>query len=426
MFVALAGVVGIASFDASRESTAAFHDFAEEQGLLARSLGTGMVVSSSGAIPMAPLHGMEHERERVVFLARDGTDELLRTDGTKEHSSGIRNALRDREPWVRLTRAEAAALGLPARSAVAAFGNVAGTDTHVVVLTSAARERDRELRVQGRLVASILVGGVLVVAFGLAALRRQRHELELARELAVADAARSRDDQLARASRFAALGAFGTGIAHEISSPLGVIVGRAEQLLPKVESDPRAKKAVEDIALHAARISQTIRDFSGLARGEPPSLAHVGADVIVYRAREFVAHRFASAGVELRILVDEPTPSVACDVRLFVHALVNLLLNACDASAEGTSVGLRASREAHTVTFEVLDEGPGIRTEDAARVLEPFFTTKPVGAGSGLGLAIAAEIVKHHQGRLLVEPRGPTTRGTRAVLELPALNEEVG
>ena len=205
-----------------------------------------------------------------------------------------------------------------------------------------------------------------------------------------------------------------------------MIVGRAEQLLPKVEGDPRAKKAVEDISLHAARISQTIRDFSGLARGEPPSLAHVGADVIAYRAREFVAHRFANAGIELRLLVDEPTPHVACDVRLFVHALVNLLLNACDASKEGSSVGLRVSREAHTVTFEVLDEGPGIRTEDAARVLEPFFTTKPVGAGSGLGLAIAAEIVKHHQGRLIVEPRGPTTKGTRAVLELPALDEGVG
>ena len=426
MFVALACVVGIAYLDASRESSAAFDDFAEEQALLARALGVGMSSSSASAIAAAPVSSIEHDPERVVLIARDGSDDLVRADGTMARSGVISEALQQKRPWVRLARPDAAALGLPSRTAVAGFSYVAGSSTHIVVLTSAARERDRELRVQSRLVASIVVGGFLVVAFGLAALRRQRRELELARELAVAETARTRDEQLARASRFAALGAFGTGIAHEISSPLGVIVGRAEQLLPKVEGDPRAKKAVEEIALHAARISQTIRDFSGLARGAPPSLAHVGADVIAYRAREFVAHRFESAGVELRLLVDDPPPHVACDVRLFVHALVNLLLNACDASAEGTAVGLRVSREADTVTFEVLDEGPGIRSEDAARVLEPFFTTKPVGAGSGLGLAIASEIVKHHQGRLIIEPRGPTTKGTRAVLELPALDEEAG
>ncbi len=396
MVLALAIVVGIAYLDARRESDEAFAAFAEEQVSLAAALATTEVAR------------VEHDGERFVFTVQPGSEELVRPNGATLRSPAVTEGLRSGAPWVRLSRPEAAALGLPMRSAVAAFAPATNGATRIVV-TSAARERDRELRVTTRLVVSILVGGILVFSFGFAALRRQRRELELARELA-----------LARAGRFAALGAFGTGVAHEISSPLAVIVGRAEQLRGKVDDDPRAKRAVDAILENATRIGSTIRDFSDFARGERPSLARVRVDEIVERARQLVAHRYAEAGVTLRILLDEPVATVACDQRLFVHALVNLLLNACDASERGSVVGIHTRTETEHVMIEVLDQGRGIEREDAARILEPFFTTKPPGAGSGLGLAITNEIVKHHQGKLVVEPR-VAERGTRAMIELPAI-----
>ena len=102
------------------------------------------------------------------------------------------------------------------------------------------------------------------------------------------------------------------------------------------------------------------------------------------------------------------------------QALTNLLLNACDASARGTSVRLSARTDVSTLRLVVEDEGEGISPETAARANEPFFTTKARGRGNGLGLAITREIVSHHGGQLRLEPRSPA-RGTRGVIELPCL-----
>jgi signal transduction histidine kinase len=101
------------------------------------------------------------------------------------------------------------------------------------------------------------------------------------------------------------------------------------------------------------------------------------------------------------------------------QALVNLLLNACDASARGQTVRIAVEAEGSTLRFVVSDEGEGVSVQTAARAQEPFFTTKPEGRGNGLGLAITREIVAHHGGKLALEPRHPE-RGTRAIIELPS------
>ncbi|HSN97440.1 MAG TPA: ATP-binding protein, partial [Candidatus Nanopelagicales bacterium] len=98
------------------------------------------------------------------------------------------------------------------------------------------------------------------------------------------------------------------------------------------------------------------------------------------------------------------------------HAVVNLLLNACEASGVGAGVRLDVRASGGGVEFVVDDQGAGIRAEDAARATEPFFTTKP--EGSGLGLAIVHEIVSIHRGALSLEPR--EDGGTRARVHLPA------
>jgi signal transduction histidine kinase len=102
---------------------------------------------------------------------------------------------------------------------------------------------------------------------------------------------------------------------------------------------------------------------------------------------------------------------------LFKHALVNLLLNACDASPAGATVRIDVKADSAEVAFIVTDEGEGITPGNAARAIEPFFTTKPVGHGTGLGLAIANEIASTHRGALAIAPRSP--RGTRACVTIP-------
>jgi signal transduction histidine kinase len=260
----------------------------------------------------------------------------------------------------------------------------------------------------------------LILAFGGLAQRTQKKELGLARELALAEAMQARDERLVRADKLATLGALATGIAHEVSTPLGVIVGRAEGLMPKVEGDERARRAVEVIAQQAERISRVVRAFLGLARGGTPSLEHVEPGDVARAAVELVEHRFTKAGVRLETEIPPALPRIACDPRLFEQVLVNLLLNACDACKPGGCVEIAVASERERVAFIVTDDGTGITEEAARRATEPFFTTKPEGQGTGLGLAIANEIVKHHHGTLALAPR-EQTRGTRATVEIAAL-----
>ena len=380
---------------------------------------------------------LEKAGTRMLLIQRPERDGLIATDGHFVLSRSISSALESGRASLRLSRAEAAQLGLPPRTAVVGLSVVDAGDLGrwgVATVATAERERDREVRAQWRFVLGVLLASGLVLAFGGVAVSKQRKHLELARELAVAEVQRHRDERLVRADKLATMGALATGIAHEVSTPLGVIMGRAEQLLPKVQTDERARRALDAIIAQTERISGIIRGFLTLARGDAPQLEHARPSELVRVAVDLVEHRFTNAGVSLVTDIAPGLPTVACEARLFEQVIVNLLLNACDACEPGGHVALRLRADADRVAFVVTDDGPGIPADAAARILEPFFTTKPAGKGSGLGLAIANEIVKHHNGSLSVESRSDPSsggsshppglaRGTRACIQLPACQE---
>lgn len=450
MLLAIGAVTLIAYWDEQREFSAALADFAGEQTALAKAMAATLrtqlgdaqrtpsspeafTAESRGGIQTAAL--VEHflatvrESERpqsLRLLVRVPLGAGLTTSaGTLVRSATIESGLASGAASVRLNRTEAAALGLPARTALAGLARVeasSGGQWGIAVVASAQRERDRERFAQWRLGLSVLVASSLVLAFGGLALRNQRKQLLLSQELALAALQSERDDRLVRADKLATMGAFATGIAHEVSTPLAVIVGRAEQLLNKVSGDDRSKRAVEAIAEQAERISGIVRGFLALARGDTPHLQHVDPERLGSVALGLVEHRFAKAGVQLSAEFADDVPQVACEPRLMEQVLVNLLLNACDACEPGGQVELRVVAQGERIAFVVTDDGAGISVDAAARVLDPFFTTKPIGEGSGLGLAIANELVKHHRGTLTVAAR-TAQRGTRACVELPAAGE---
>ena len=380
---------------------------------------------------------IEKPGARMLLLQRPENHGLVSTDGRFVPSSSIASALNAGRASLRLTRAEAARLGLPERTAMVGLATVDAGELGrwgVATVATAERERDREVRAEWRFVLGVILASGLVLAFGGVAVSKQRKELELARELIVAEAQKQRDERLVRADKLATMGALATGIAHEVSTPLGVIMGRAEQLLPMVQADERARRALDAILAQAERINGIIRGFLSLARGDAPQLERARPSDLAGVAVDLVEHRFVNAGVSLTTDIAPGLPTVSCEPRLFEQVIVNLLLNACDACEPGGHVTLRLRADADRVAFVVTDDGSGIPADAAARILEPFFTTKPAGSGSGLGLAIANEIVKHHNGSLSVESRSDLSsrdssnpsiraRGTRACIQLPALQE---
>lgn len=431
MLAAIAAVAAIAYWDEQREFASALEDFASEQTALARAVSTtlsarlaGRALSESDTAQFLPaVQSVERPGSVRVFVQLPSG--LFGSDGAQVHAPALEAALVGSDPYVRLSRPEAAALGLPARTAMAGLARVdMGAAGHwgVAVVGSARRERDREVFAEWRLGLSVIVASSLVLVFGGLALRNQRRQMRIAQELAITSLEAERDERLVRADKLATMGALATGIAHEVSTPLGVILGRAEQLLARANGDDRAKRAAEAIAEQAERINAIVRGFLALARGDSPRTDRVSPRNLADAALDLVSHRFAKAGVGLSHHFSDPMPEVACEPRLMEQVLVNLLLNACDACRPGGHVELRVVAEENRVAFVVLDDGSGISADAAARVLDPFFTTKPVGEGSGLGLAIANELVKHHRGTLTVATREGHA-GTRACVELPTAEQ---
>lgn len=330
--------------------------------------------------------------------------DAVRAPGTvvlREPTGVLADAVARGETIVRLSRPEAAKLGLPERAAMAGIARSADGKP-IVVVTTAERQRDRDRAGLYHVLGAMLLAAAVMSAVTVIAWRQQRAESDLAHEA-----------ELTKLQRAATMAALGSGVAHELGTPLGVIVGRAEQIAAR--GDEKLQKHAQIILDQAEHIDRVVRGFLGLARGAPVELQPTTARTLVGEAAALVEHRFQRADVHL-IPAVETEVAVRCEPLLFKHALVNLMLNACDAAPAKSHVRVEVTADANEVAFTVTDEGEGISTDAAARATEPFFTTK--SHGTGLGLAIASEIAKTHRGSLEIAAIQP--RGTRASIRIPA------
>lgn len=439
MLLAVGFVIGVAQWSRSHERTADFEDFSHEQAVLAKAvsidfehrLGIHNARTSNAAATSAAMvdeavlellqgaHRLEREGNRMVLVVRPGQEGFLTTDHRVLASRRIREALDSTANTVLIPSDEAASLGLANRVAVAGLARVTSAKDRepwgVVVISSAAKIRDHERLALWRFGLTILGVGGLVMSAGLFVQKRQRRALDLERQVAISELEREREALLTRADKMAALAALGTGIAHEVGTPLGVIVGRVDQALAKSQGDERMTNLLTIVLEQASRIQGIIRGCLALARGDAPQLVDVSPGSVANQAVDLVKHRFHQAEVTLDGNVEPDLPAIACEPSLFVQALVNVLLNACQATPKGGVVKLDVRRRDGRIEFVVDDQGRGISEDVRRRAGEPFFSTKRDEGGSGLGLAITREIVSHHQGSLSLANR-EDERGTRATI----------
>lgn len=436
MIASIGLVLASAVWSAAAERAVALADFTHEQTLLAAAMGIDFEnrlaahLASPGAerieesklvdeVVLDLLAGARRLEQRgglMVLVARPGQHGFLTTDKRIIASTRIRTALDRGAEEVQVPRDEAVAFGLPRRVAVAGLARVAKSDRgpwSVVVLASAERLRTRQQHEEWRLALTVLVVTVVVMLFGGFVRRRHLSDLELERRMTIASLEREREAALGKADKMATIAALSSGIAHELGTPLGVIVGRVDQVRARVADDAKATTALAIVDEQVDRIQRIVRGSLALARGESPQLEAASPILILHRAADLVAHRFRNASVELTTEVRGDVPAIACDPSLLEQALVNVLLNACQATGPGGTVRLSLEQEERDVSFVVDDEGAGIAPEIAERATEPFFSTKREEGGSGLGLTIAREIVHNHAGSLTLSRR-ESGRGTRA------------
>ena len=241
--------------------------------------------------------------------------------------------------------------------------------------------------------------------------------------------------QLVQSAKMASLGELVAGVAHEINNPLAFVLSHLDTArrklselkseLPTPLSDParekwqRANERLHEVGPGLERIRELViklRTFSRLDEGE---CHQVSIRECVESVLTILGHRLRG---KIQVETEFGLPDqVACYPALLNQAIMNLVSNAIDAMPDGGVLRISTGLEGACYSIVVSDCGPGIPPALRERVLEPFFTTKPVGQGTGLGLSITYSIVRKHQGTLeLSEPPGG---GTSIAIRFP-LNQD--
>lgn len=262
-------------------------------------------------------------------------------------------------------------------------------------------------------ISSVLFAIVGVLVWLLLADLRRKEE-RLANNVLELERAR---EQLLREERLAVVGRLSSAIAHEIRNPVAMIassIATAKQLSGAEREEMFAIASDE-----AARLSQLTTEFLDYASSRAPNLALTSvADTVGYVADASRAHA-SNKGIHFDVRVPDGL-MVRADASQVQQALMNLLLNAVDASPAGATIVLRSNREDRKVCIAVENAGEPIPQATLQRMFEPFFTTKP--HGTGLGLAIARNIARGHGGDLVLSMNEPNR--ICFLLTLPLSNGE--
>jgi len=224
------------------------------------------------------------------------------------------------------------------------------------------------------------------------------------------------EQQLRRTERIAELGTLASGMAHEIGTPMNVILGRAEYLLGRVKEET-IQKGLQTIITQVERITKVMNQLLAFARRRSPERVPLVLRDVVEQSLEMFEQRFENAQIEVKLDTDDRCPNIHADPDQLSQVLINLIMNAIHAMPDGGSLRIAIASADDTVKLTVTDSGHGIPADSLKKVFEPFFTTKEFGKGTGLGLTVVKGILEEHGGSIAVESQ--EGKGTTFTILLP-------
>lgn len=234
---------------------------------------------------------------------------------------------------------------------------------------------------------------------------------------------------LARADKMASIGQMTAGVMHEVGNPLAAIKTKIQVTEEDGTLCSNCQSLCCEILLEVDRLTTFLRSFSRLGKAREPCMELVFMAGVVQGVTTLVTPELRRRGISLRVASSGDTPTIRGDAEQLRHLLMNLILNAMEASSHGDEVlvdvrglpsGVEESAAAGGVRIEVIDRGSGIPPEIVDRIWDPFFTTR--SEGTGLGLSICRQIVEDHQGTIQV--RSDADDGTVVTLTFPACEDE--
>jgi hypothetical protein len=222
-------------------------------------------------------------------------------------------------------------------------------------------------------------------------------------------------DRLTQAEHLAQIGALAASIAHEVKNPLAGISG-AIQVIRKdlAPNDPR-RPIIAEVLGQIDRLDSAVKDLLLYARPNPPSIRPCDLNSIIDRVLKLLSAEPDMHDIKVEFRPEPHLPPIHADEAQFEQVLINLVLNAAQASREGDTVHITTASSDSTVRLTIRDHGHGMDELVRRRMFEPFFTTK--AKGTGLGLSICRKIVEAHHGRTTIESR--LGEGTTVLVDMP-------
>jgi PAS domain S-box-containing protein len=226
-------------------------------------------------------------------------------------------------------------------------------------------------------------------------------------------------DQLRQAERLAEMGTLAAGMAHEIGTPMNVILGRAEQLMRKSQEDT-TRKSLGVIVAQVERITKIMNQLLTFARRKTSERRRINLGQTLDDCLEVLQERIRRMHIKIESNYETTLHPVhvLADPDQMSQVFLNLFINAIHAMPEGGTLRILLERTNSHVKAVVADTGHGIPREDLPKIFAPFFTTKEVGQGTGLGLTVVHGIIQEHGGSIEVESE--PGQGTTFTVTLPA------
>ena len=259
-----------------------------------------------------------------------------------------------------------------------------------------------------------LIAGAIVVIVPLAiliaylvsrqlVLAQQMEAQRVALEVLVADRTAKLEQahaSLVRSEKLASLGVLAAGVAHELNNPLTSVLMNVSLLVEDLDDRPDLRRELERVKEDVRRCQRIIDDLRDFSRGHELEMRRCDlnglvTDVLAPIARQLDVHKLT-----LSSKLSPHVPAVCCDRDRIRQVLVNVLVNAIQATPQGGRLEVRTEPCDGAVAITVSDNGAGIAPETRSRIFDPFFTTKP--EGTGLGLSIVHRIMEEHRGRIEV------------------------
>jgi len=264
------------------------------------------------------------------------------------------------------------------------------------------------------LVMMLLMGSMLSISY-------KSHLQQLAAETEL----QHTQSSLAMSEKMASLGKLSAMVAHEINNPLAGILSYARLTGRYLEKEENCAEHIDTlrenltlIADEAKRCGNIVKNLLQFARQSVGDVGLVHVNEIISVSTRIIEHSARMKKIELKSMFDQGDDEVQCDAGAIQQIMVALIVNAIEASDEGSEITVTTNcAESDHISLGITDNGCGIPEENLQQIFEPFFSTKESNKSLGLGLAAVYGIVRRHGGEIKVDSK--QGKGTTFTIRLP-------